>query len=228
MHNPHYPVDILKGSDLTSRETGNTKIEVSDRYSRVISKEEINLLALKSYQGPVRLIHNRDGLDSALAGLNRESVLGFDTETKPSFKKGVSYPPSLLQLAGSEEVFIFQLKTLGLPDELRDILARKGVLKSGVAVQDDIKELKQLAPFEEAGFVDLGDRARDLGLKTHGLRNLAANLLGYRISKQARVSNWASDNLTEKQIRYAATDAWVSREIYLAMEKLGFFLPSDE
>jgi ribonuclease D len=76
--------------------------------------------------------------------------------------------------------------------------------------------------------VDLGDRARDLGLKTHGLRNLAANLLGYRISKQARVSNWASDNLTEKQIRYAATDAWVSREIYLAMEKLGFFLPSDE
>ncbi len=207
-------------------EAPNKEEEVPERYRRSFSKEEINSLRLKSYQGPIRLISDPKEMDSALAGLDGDSVLGFDTETKPSFKRGVSHPPSLLQLAGSECVFLFRLDKSGLARGLREILADRNIVKSGVAVQDDIKELKQLSPFEEKGFVDLGDRARDLGLKTHGLRNLAANLLGFRISKQARVSNWASAELTEKQIRYAATDAWVSREVYLAMVRLGLIRPA--
>ena len=199
---------------------------VPERYLRSFSKEEINSLRLKSYQGPVRLIGEPEQADQVLAELKGDSVLGFDTETRPSFKKGVSHPPSLLQLAGSQCVCLFRLDGAGLPDGIKEILADGNVVKSGVSVRDDLIELKRLSHFEEDGFVDLGDRARALGLKTHGLRNLAANFLGFRISKQARVSNWASQELTEKQISYAATDAWVGRELYLAMARLGLVDPA--
>ncbi len=203
-------------------EPAEARQKIPARYRKVFTKEDINGLKLRFYQGPIRLVNDSEEMRAALADLNGDSILGFDTETKPSFKKGVTHPPALLQLAGAKSVFIFLLNNLGLPDELKEILSQKNIVKSGVAVHDDIKELKQVSSFEEAGFVDLGDLARELDMKTHGLRNLAANLLGFRISKQARVSNWASEELTPKQIRYAATDAWVSRELYLAMERLDF------
>ena len=213
----------MKGEKLESCEpAGEVKFEIPERYRKVFTKEDINILKLRSYQGPIKLVSTLEEMGEALAYLNGDSILGFDTETKPSFKKGITHPPSLLQLAGANNVFLFLLNNLGLPDDLKEILSAKDIVKSGVAVHDDIKELKLVSPFEEAGFVDLGDVAKDLDMKTHGLRNLAANLLGFRISKQARVSNWASEELTHKQIRYAATDAWVSREIYLTMDRLGF------
>lgn len=193
-----------------------------EQYRRKFEGEEINDLPLRGFTGEVRLATTPREAAAAIRALRREKVLGFDTETRPSFRKGKTYDPSLVQLAGSRRVYIFQLSRLPrFPRGLVGLLADPGIVKSGVSVRDDVLGLKRLYDFTEAGFVDLGDVARAAGIPTHGLRNLAANLLGFRISKGARCTNWALPGLSDKQIRYAATDAWISRELYLAFAVLG-------
>jgi ribonuclease D len=159
-------------------------------------------------------------LSEAVRLLEQESILGFDTETRPAYRKGESYPPALLQLAGANEVFIFQLKFTGLPRLLIGILSNPDIVKAGVSLNYDIAELKNVVQFEPAGFVDIATLAKKHGIQNHGLRGLAAVLLGFRISKSAKTSNWASNELTPSQIIYAATDAWVGRELYLEMQKI--------
>lgn len=193
------------------------------KYQGKITKDEIMALPLRAWEGETNLIHKKEQVPAALEALAAETVLGFDTESRPAFRKGKYYPPSLIQLATRHTVYIFQISKLEIPQELCDILASKDIIKSGVAVRDDIKDLQRLKDFPEAGFVDLGVVAQDLKLETHGLRNLAAKFLGFRISKGARCTNWAAPRLTKQQIAYAATDAWVSREIYMAMESKGLF-----
>ncbi len=196
---------------------------VPEQYCRKLTKDEINELPIRAFEGPVMLVSSDEEVGPAVQRLRRDPLLGFDTETRPSFKKGVSYPPALLQLATAEEVVIFQLGKITFADGLMALLSDAGVSKSGVSVRDDVKELKSLADFQDAGFVDLADVARDCGMQTFGLRNLAANVLGFRISKAMQCSNWAKGKLSRKQIRYAATDAWVSREIHLKLQELGAF-----
>jgi len=183
-----------------------------------MSKNEINECPLDYWNGPVSVVRNKEELQQAMAKLTGETILGFDTETRPAYKKGESYPPSLLQIASSDEAFIFQLNLLGFPKVLRDILANPEIIKAGVSLDYDIRELNKLSSFNAAGFVDLGNRAKKAGIQNHGLRGLAAVCLGFRISKGAQTSNWAKKTLTPQQIRYAATDAWVGRNIYLALE----------
>ena len=194
---------------------------VPEEYCRKLTKDEINEMPLRAFEGPVTLVDTDEAVGPAVERLRKDTLLGFDTETRPSFKKGVSYPPALLQLANSDEVFIFQLGKITFDDGLVALLTDAGVIKSGVSVRDDVKELKSLADFPDAGFVDLADVARDCGIQTFGLRNMAANLLGFRISKAMQCSNWAKGKLSRKQVRYAATDAWVSRELHLRLQVLG-------
>lgn len=196
---------------------------VPETYCRKLTKDEINEMPLRAYEGPVTLVSSDEEVAPAVERLRADSLLGFDTETRPSFKKGVIYPPALLQLANADEVFIFQLGKITFADGLMALLSDEGVVKSGVSVRDDVKELKTLAEFPDAGFVDLADVARDCGIQTFGLRNMAANLLGFRISKAMQCSNWAKGKLSRKQVRYAATDAWVSRELHLRLKELGAF-----
>jgi ribonuclease D len=190
-------------------------------YLREFSPEEINAYPLKRWRGPVRVVGAKKKAAAAARELAKEDILGFDTESRPSFSKGKCYPVSLLQLAGAGEVYLFQLGRMNVPDELRRLLSDPGLPKAGVAVRDDLKELRELMNFEPAGFVDLSSVAASHGLKTRGLRNLAANLLGFRISKGQRCTNWSRPDLSKKQITYAATDAWVGRELYLKMRELG-------
>jgi ribonuclease D len=189
-------------------------------FDRRMSKDEINNCPMKGWTGPVNVIRTPDELDIAMAKLSGHSLLGFDTETRPAYTKGEKYHPSLLQLANEEEAFVFHLNHLGLPKPLRKLLADPAIIKTGVSLDYDIRELKLLANFKAASFIDLGDLAKKEGIKNHGLRGLGAVLLGFRISKGAQTSNWAKDVLEPHQIRYAATDAWVGREIYLAIERL--------
>lgn len=189
-------------------------------FDRRMTKEEINGCPMEGWTGPISVIRTGEELESAMARLGGQTLLGFDTETRPAYHKGESYHPSILQLAGDREVFVFQINHLGLAEPLRKLLADPAVIKAGVALDYDIRELKRLAHFKAASFVDLGDVAKGAGIKNHGLRGLAAVLLGFRISKGAQTSNWAKDILEPHQIRYAATDAWVGREIYLALEKI--------
>ncbi|MDD5556532.1 MAG: 3'-5' exonuclease domain-containing protein 2 [bacterium] len=185
-----------------------------------LTKEEIAQRPMRGYEGPVHVISSGDGLAEAVARLREEAILGFDTETRPAYKKGESYPPALLQLAGERAVYVFQLTHLRLPGPVRGILAAPDIVKAGVALEYDLRELRKIAPFEPAGFVELGDLARRAGLNNHGLRGLAAAVLGFRISKSSRHSNWASGTLTPAQIRYAATDAWVGRELYRKLRQM--------
>lgn len=184
-----------------------------------MTKNEINECPINNYNGPVHVVRSKEELAGAVEQLEKETILGFDTETRPAYTKGQSYPPSLLQLAGENGVYIFQLNHLRFPTPLRKILADKDIVKAGVALDYDISELNKLARFTPAGFIDLGKVAKGADIKNHGLRGLSAVLLGFRISKSAQKSNWAKDRLTPAQIKYAATDAWVGRELYLRLRQ---------
>jgi len=191
----------------------NNKIEKNKVWKR-LSKEEINEFPIRRYDGPIHIIRTENELLNAVKILKKETILGFDTETRPAFRKGEHYTPALLQLAGAEDVFLFQLKHTGLPKHLSDILADPNILKAGVSIDYDISELQGLSEFEPEGFIELGDRAKQLGIQNLGLRGLAAVVLGFRISKGASTSNWENNKLSQSQITYAATDAWVGRKLY--------------
>ena len=185
-----------------------------------ISKDELNKLPIRAYDGPIRVINDRDQVASCVKILEEETILGFDTETRPAFERGVSYPPALLQLATRSEVFVFQFQALGGLGPLRSILENPKIIKAGVALSDDIKQLNDCWKFTPRNFIEIGTMAKTLGLKQTGLRSLAGLLLGFRISKKEQRSNWAKANLTRSQIVYAATDAWVSRDLYLHIIEL--------
>jgi ribonuclease D len=185
-----------------------------------MTREEINMCPIRRYGGKICVINSTDQLLSVAEHINKEIILGFDTETRPAFKKGTTYSPALVQIAGRHVVWLFHLTHLGFPQILKDILSNPGITKAGVAVAQDIEKLGELGSFNSAGFVDLASVAKKSGLKNHGLRGLSAVLLGFRISKQVQVSNWAQRTLSPEQIRYAATDAWVSREIYYTLQGL--------
>ena len=188
-------------------------------HRHTISNKEIALLPLKSYTGPIHVIDSDAKMKAAARALGKEKVLGFDTETRPAFKAGESYPPALVQLAGSGCVYIFQLRHITTYRQLAAILGDKHVLKAGVSVRDDLKDLGEMFSFKPAGFVELAEVSSKLGIKNAGVRGLAALLFGFKISKRAKISRWDAPKLTDKQIVYAATDAWICREIYFALKK---------
>jgi len=195
-------------------------MKIDARYLKKLSSEEINSLPLAAYEGPIHVVDNQRDALLAVNSLRGHRALGFDTEKRPSFKKGQVYQPSLLQLSQPDAVYIFQLKLTGLPKELLNLFERKDIIKAGVAVGRDIHELREMKAFEPAGFIDLGDKAREAGLQHHGLRGLAAILLGSRVSKSARLTNWSKKELPEKALIYAATDAWLGLCLYGRMKKL--------
>ncbi len=188
---------------------------------RQISKEEINSFPLARFDGKIRLITQQKDVAQAVTQLSKESFLGFDTETRPAFRKGERHAVSLLQLATAEEAFLFRLNLVELSSELTALLEDETIFKFGVAVHDDLKALKRLSPFQPAGFIDLAKVAKNLGLQNLGLRSLAAIVLKVRISKGARLSNWQGKELTPSQLYYAATDAWICREIYVYLQEGG-------
>ena len=164
-----------------------------------------------AYEGEVMLVQTEGEMARALNFLKKETLLGFDTESRPSFKKGKSYPTSLIQLAGSELVVLIRLNLTPFCGALAGLLADPGIIKAGVAIRDDIRALQKLHEFTPGGLADLAEMAKQRGIKAQGLRTLAA----------AQCSNWAKKTLTPQQIRYAATDAWIGREIYLRMMDQG-------
>lgn len=179
-----------------------------------ISNDELAELPLSSFEGIIHVIEQPEDLGYALEYLSHQSILGFDTETRPAFKKGQIYPVSLLQLSTSEQAFLFRINKIGLPIGLVKILASPKILKIGVAIRDDIKILQRIVPFKPGGFIELQDLVKDYGIENFSLKKLSAIILGFRISKSARLTNWDAPELTEQQLIYGATDAWVSVEIY--------------
>jgi len=185
-----------------------------------MTKKQINARPIRKYQGRIHLIQESEQVEQAVRQLEKEKVLGFDTETRPTFRVGQSYLPAVLQLVGEQAAYIFQLRHCRLSKALRRLLANPKIIKAGVSLDHDVQELNKLAPFRPAGFVDVGELAKLAGCMNHGLRGLAALLLEFRVSKDSQTSNWAKRTLTRAQIEYAATDAWVGRELYHKLQQL--------
>lgn len=186
-----------------------------------LTHEVLMQLPILRYDGPVHLITTEAGLHDALEAIRHESVIGLDTETRPTFKKGQSYLPSLVQIAASHTVYLFQLQRLDCAAVLTAILDNTRLIKAGVALSRDLSDLQKLFPFRPANICDLGDIATLNGYEQTGVRNLTGIFLGGRITKGAQTSNWAAPTLTAQQITYAATDAWVCRQLYLKFETDG-------
>ena len=179
-----------------------------------ITKEEVNEIPLDNYKGKCTLITSVNQLEEVFERIDQQKFVGFDTETKPTFKKGQYHPVALLQIAISGEVFLIRINQIGLQNQIISFLENGRIQKVGMAVADDIKNLQKLEKFDPSGFLDLSREVKQIGIESNGLRKLTAIMLGFRISKNAQVSNWEVAELTEKQLRYAATDAWVCLEMY--------------
>jgi len=183
-------------------------------YKENISIDEIKELELSWFTGEIVMVDNMEKFFSVMPRLRKAKVLGFDTETKPSFKKGRTNKVSLIQLADENLACLFRLNRIGIPDELISLLTDPKIIKAGVAIHDDIKLLSGLKKFNPEAFIDLQTFVKSFGIESSGLKKLTAIILGFRISKRQQVTDWEAPELSEAQQIYAATDAWVCQQIY--------------
>lgn len=186
----------------------------NNKYPETITSEEIEKCELSWFKGEIVLVDDMESFNETFPRLLESEVLGFDTETRPSFKKGRKNRVSLIQLANEELACLIRINKIGIPSQLAALLADEKIIKAGVAVHDDIKFLRRVKGFTPSGFVDLQKFVRDYGIQVSGLKKLSAIVLGFRISKRQQVTDWEAEQLTDAQQVYAATDAWVCCQIY--------------
>jgi ribonuclease D len=186
----------------------------TNRYQENITVEEIAECELSWFKGEIVLVDKLKTFYEVFPRLLGADLLGFDTETKPTFIKGKKHSVSLIQLSTGDLACLFRINKIGIPEELVNLLADPSVIKAGVAVHDDIRFLKGVRKFTPGGFIDLQSFVKDFGIQSSGLKKLAAIILGFRISKRQQVTDWEAEQLSEAQQIYAATDAWVCQQIY--------------
>lgn len=179
-----------------------------------MTKEEVAGLELIQYEGPISVIDSMRSFEHEIDQIANHSILGFDTETRPSFKKGQVYPTSMIQLASFDQAWLVRVSRIGYPKQLQDLLSREHTIKVGSGLNDDLRKLRSDFQFEPGGFLDLQRYVEAFHIQEKGLKKMSGIVLGRRISKSQQVSNWDADNLTEAQLRYAATDAWICLKIY--------------
>ena len=188
-------------------------------YIESISTEELGKLEYASFPGRIHVIDSVGAeFNRAIAYLRSQKIIGFDTETRPCFGPNQPrYGVSLLQLSGPEKAYLFRIKDMGMHRRLCNLLADKRIIKVGAAIHDDIRGLQKLRDFQADGFVDLQKIVADYGIRDKSVKKMTAIILGFRISKTQQLSNWEAETLSEPQCKYAATDAWVCREMYLKL-----------
>ena len=179
-----------------------------------ISNEPTALLPAIEFRGEIRIIEHERDIDDACRYLSEQPLVGFDTETRPSFRPGVTHRVSLLQLSSPERCYLFRLNKIPLAKPILRLLENRSLPKIGADVAGDLRSLRQIRHFRDGGFVDLQSIAPQWGIEEKSLRKLSAIVLGQRVSKAQRLSNWEAATLTGKQQLYAATDAWVCTRIY--------------
>ena len=179
-----------------------------------ISNEQTALLPAVEFRGEIRIVEHERDIAAACKTLAEQPVIGFDTETRPSFRPGVTFRVSLLQLSTPTVCYLFRLTQIPLAKPILQLLEDRRILKIGADVAGDLRSLRQIRHFRDGGFVDLQGIAPEWGIGEKSLRKLSAIVLGRRVSKAQRLSNWEAATLTDKQQLYAATDAWVCTRIY--------------
>ena len=186
-------------------------------FASSVTVDEIEALEIATFPGEITVVPNSqcDEFDRAIQYLAAQQVIGFDTETKPCFVPRVPRNKmAILQLSGHDKAYIFRLQQVGVPPKLAALLGNPNVLKIGAAVHDDIRGLQEYRRFIPKGFVDLQRIAPTYGIEEKSVRKMAAIILKKRVSKSQQLSNWESSHLSEAQLRYAAVDAWICREMY--------------
>lgn len=166
------------------------------------------------FQGRIIVIDTLSDAEKAIKALSSESILGIDTETRPSFKKGVHYNVSLLQISSSDTCFLFRLNRIGMPESVISLLENPEIKKIGLSLHDDYQALAKRKRFTPQGFLDLQKYVTGFGIEEKSLQKIFAIIFGQRISKNQQLTNWDADVLTDKQKLYAATDAWACLSIY--------------
>lgn len=190
---------------------------IFDKYD----KEAINGLERALFQGRIEVVQSLYEAERAVNYLLSQPILGFDTETKPQFQRGHTSLVALLQVSSKDMCFLFRLNVLGLPDCIKRLLSDEGeTLKIGLSWHDDLCGLRRRGEFHPGTFIEIQQIAKDMGLHDLSLQKLYANLMGKRISKTQRLSNWEADRLTDAQKQYAATDAWACIQLYEEMVRM--------
>lgn len=185
-----------------------------NRFAHKIAKDLIQWLPVIGFDGEVYIIDKEEKIEEAIAYLRAQKILGVDTESRPTFKRGVHYPTALVQIATDERCYLFRLSHIGMPQELADIFADNAICKVGLAFKDDINGLRRLRNFKPANCVDLQSIAGRWGILDLGLQKMYAICFGRKISKSQQLTNWENAQLTPEQARYASTDAWATLRIY--------------
>ena len=186
-----------------------------------ITKEQVAELPVIRFSGKAHVLSSAKRLRRVLDSLADEPYVGFDTETKPNFKKGQFNKVALLQFATGSEAYLIRVQSTQITDDVLRFL-ESPIPKLGIAVHDDIKALQRLRGFDPGGFVSVNQITAELGIKNQGIQALSAILLGGRISKRQQLSNWENEHLTPAQINYAATDAWVCWKMYRTLADKGY------
>ena len=197
------------------------------RLYSTFDKSLIAGLPRAEFEGRIEVVQSESEAERAVEYLMRQPILGFDTETRPTFRKGPMNPVALLQVGTDDICFLFRLNMIGMPDCLLTLLRDRKLVKVGLSLHDDFQRLAQRRRFKPGTFIDVQDVARAMGIADQGLRRLYANVFGESISKSQQLSNWEADVLTEPQKRYAATDAWACIRLYrelVRLQEVGFEL----
>ncbi len=184
-----------------------------------ITKEEVNLLPVVVFEGEITIVDDLSKIKPAITELRKSKIVGLDTETKPSFTRGTHHKVSLVQISTLEHCYLFRLNKIDFPAELAEFLADSNIKKIGLSLRDDFSGLNKRHEFKPLNFVDIQTIAQTYGIMELSLQKIYAILFDKKISKSQRLSNWESPELTEQQLRYAATDAWASLQIYLQLMK---------
>lgn len=191
-------------------------------FQPTIDKEELKKLPLQAFTGTIHVVDSMAGLKKYLPVLKKEKVVGFDTETRPSFRKGQVNQISLVQLATPFHAFLFRISALSLPDKLIELFEDDSIIKVGAALHDDLIDLRRIRDFKAGGFLDLQKYVGAFGIENKGVAKLSGIVLGFRISKNQQLSNWDAGKLNKAQKEYAATDAWVCLKIYQELQTYQF------
>lgn len=184
-----------------------------------ITKEEVNQMPVILFEGKITLVDDVSKIQPAMEELRKASIVGIDTETKPSFTRGTYHKVSLVQISTTDHCFLFRLNFIGLPPALGEFLADEKIMKIGLSLRDDLNGLNKLHKFRPGSCIDIQNIVKEFGILELGLQKIYAILFDKKISKSQRLTNWESHELTEQQQRYAATDAWASLHIYLQLMK---------
>lgn len=184
------------------------------QFTHTITKEEIAKLVIEEFKGRIITILTKEDSDKAVDYLLRYPVVGFDTETRPSFKKGQRYKISLMQISTEDTCFLFRLNHIGIPESLEKFLHNEDTMKIGLSLRDDFGAIRKRSDIEPANFLDLQNFVGKFGIEDASLQKIYAILFNKKISKGQRLSNWEADILTEPQKKYAALDAWACLKIY--------------